>query len=461
MRIIVLALMVLSYLKTNSQIHHDFSDKLTEYIAIQHKRLGFNGIVLVANNKEILFEKAIGHASHELEVPITMESKFKIASISKSFTGMLLAIAIQEEKIGLDDTIKSFFSDYVLNEAWNDITVRHLISHTSGIPHWKGYKDYWLIKSRFPLNTEQVLTDIFSMDLRFKPGDGVHYSSPAFYVLAAIIEAVYADSYANILETKIFNPLHLNDTKVFEESKITRDMTSGYHITPSKDLIPAPYRNMSALKGAGNMISSAYDLLKWNRSMMDSGTWDTSLVQSLFKTTTDNPMPHNNNAGYGMGWYIHYKRTDNLKAYQVAGGTFGYSCISAIYPEKELSIIILSNVSFLPVSDLWTDVEAIVFDQPFELPVIRKIKTMSLGQMEELIGIYRASNGMQLEIKIHQNKLFAILQNKPPFQILAENDYTFFSDKIGVRLIFETSRLGLISGIKAERQGTVYKFKKE
>ncbi len=453
--------MALSYLKSSGQSNHDFGEKLTEYITIQHKRLGFNGIVLVANNKDILFEKALGCASHELEVPLTMDSKFKIASISKSFTGMLLAMAFQEGSIRLDDTIKPFFSNYTLNGTWNEITVRHLVSHTSGIPHWKGYKDYWSIKSRFPLNTEQVLTDIFSMDLRFKPGENVHYSSPAFYILATLMEVIYKDTFANILEAKIFKPLGLKNTKVYEASEITKDMTNGYYLTPSNNLTPAPYRSMSALKGAGNLISSAYDLLKWNRAMMNKTTWSTPLIQSLFKTTTDKPMPHNSNAGYGMGWYIHNNRTHNLKAFQVAGGTFGYSCISVIYPEKKLSVIVLSNVSFLPVQDLWSDVEKIVFNQPFELPEIRKGKMMPLDHLEQLTGIYRASNGMQLEIKMHQNKLFAILQNKPPFQITAENDRTFFGDKVGVRLIFETSESGAISGIKAERQGAVYKFKKE
>ena len=103
---VVIVLTVLSFLKINGQDNQEFDKKLTEYISIQNKRIGFNGVVLVANDKEVLYQKTIGYASHELQVPLAIDSKFKIASISKAFTGMLVAIAVQEGGIKLDDKIK-------------------------------------------------------------------------------------------------------------------------------------------------------------------------------------------------------------------------------------------------------------------------------------------------------------------------------------------------------------------
>ncbi|NMH86998.1 serine hydrolase [Flavivirga algicola] len=459
-RIIIASVLFFTF-KLNGQNNYNFNTKLTEYLSVQNERINFNGVVLVANSKEILYQRAIGFSSLENKTPLTVGSKFKIASISKSFTGMLVALAVKEGKLKLEDKIKQYFNECTLREKWDEITIQHLISHTSGIPHWKGYKDYWTIKSRLPLNTKQVLTDIFKMDLVFIPGKKVNYSSPAYFLLAVILQKVYGDTYDGILNKKIFKPLKLDNTGAYNDLSIIPKMTSGYHLLPNDSLIVAPYRSSSALKGSGSLYASAKDLLKWNRSLMNDSIWNSELKQSLFNPITDHLMPHNNKAQYGMGWYIHNKKNDRLKSYQASGGTFGYSSISVVYPERKLTLIVLSNISFLPMHSIWSDMEKIILEKPFKLPTIINSSLISIKSLEKFIGTYRASNNMQLKILEHQGKLFAKLGSKPPFRIYTESHSVFFGKKVGVRFTFNVlSDNKTVTGLKTEGKGKEFKFKK-
>ncbi len=456
---VITSLIIFFVLNANAQNTPDFSKKLSKYLALQKERLHFNGTVLVACKDSIMYEKAIGFTSLENKVPLTLNSKFKIASVSKSFTGTLIAMAINEGKLKLEDKLTTYFPEYGLTKDWQQVTIKHLVTHTSGIPHWKGVKDYWSKKALLPLSTKQVLPLIFNMEVLFPPGDRVSYSSPAYYLLATILEYSYQTSYKELLKTKITDKLQLKNTGVFDETTIINQMTKGYHILANNKLIPAPYRNSSTLKGGGSLYSNTKDLLKWNMSVIDNKTWDKDLTKLIFSNTTNKTMPHNNNANYGMGWYIH-SSNDRPKSYQVSGGTFGYSCISAIYPKDTLSIIILSNVSFLPVNTLWADIEKIVFNAPFELPEIITPKKIPKGILNNLKGTYVADNGMKLKVIAHNNQLFVKLGNHLPLEIILEHKLMFKARKINITFIFKKDSEGNIKTLTTTGRGEKHNFKK-
>tara|TARA_R110002049_G_scaffold242376_1_gene416234 strand:+ start:139 stop:780 length:642 start_codon:yes stop_codon:yes gene_type:complete len=203
----------------------------------------------------------------------------------------------------------------------------------------------------------------------------------------------------------------------YNDLSIIPKMTSGYHILPNDSLIVAPYRSLSTLKGAGSLYSNAYDLLKWNRSLISATIWGAKLKLALFTPTTNHVMPHNDNSLYGMGCYIHKRKGDRPKAYQVAGGIFGYSSISVIYPEDNLTLIILSNISFLPVNNLWSDVEKIIFNKPFQLPKLKQLtNSLSIENLKNFVGIYKANNNMKLNVFVYETSITKSLIPK-------DNDY--------------------------------------
>ncbi len=443
-----------------SQNSNNFQSKLSEYLSIQNKNIHFNGVVLVANSDNILFEEAIGKASYELNVPLTTQSKFKIASISKSFTGLLVATAIHEGKLNENDRIEAHLPSFKLSETWKDITVKQLVSHTSGIPHWKGYEDYWTKDSKLSLSKKQIITRILDMELLFAPGEKTSYSSPGYFLLASILENIYKMTYADIISQKISNKLNLAHTGIYNELKVIKNMAYGYHLLPDETMVPAPYRSNATLKGAGSLYSNSHDLLKWNMSLIDGKSWNSEILKWLFAKTSNIKVGSNGGPSYGMGWYLHESGLGRPKAYQSAGGTFGYSSISVVYPEEKVSIIVLGNISFLPVDALWRDIEKIVFGKSFELPEVIIQQEIPNKVSQNLVGTYQAANGMKLKVLDYQNNIYVKLGNKPPLKLIYDGDLVFRSQKINIEFEFQVDEGKNIIGLITEGRGEIHNFSK-
>jgi CubicO group peptidase (beta-lactamase class C family) len=400
------------------------ADMLNKYVDIQHKRLGFQGVVLITKNNRELYRANIGKASIELDVPMNPGSVFKVASISKQFTAMLIMLAVDEDRLRLTDSLGSLFPG-LTDIRWRKINLHQLLSHTSGIPHNEGVSDYWVSKSRLSLSKQEALKEILSMKLLFDPGSDMKYSSPGYFLLACILETVYGRPYAIILEEKILSPLHLSHSGVYVTGKIVPGMVSTYH--QLGDSLISPFRDFSLMKGSGDLYSNADDLSTWNNSFLDNKIWGKN-IQSLFKIQTKQ-QPY-----YGYGWYV---RPGKRLAYYHGGGTFGTSALSACYPDDQVSVVILSNISVLPVNEIWSDIEKIIFNEPFELPEIKATVTMTSEELKALTGTY-LGEGQELSILLRDNRLYAKLGSKPPFEIYAEDKQRFYAKKVNVLFTFET-----------------------
>ncbi|GEP97130.1 serine hydrolase domain-containing protein [Chitinophaga cymbidii] len=412
-------------------------DRLERYLQIQHERLGFSGVLTAYQNGQPLYRVKTGQASRELNVPLTFDARFRVASISKQFTALLTVLAMEEKKLRPADSLALFFPT-LQHAQWRRITVEQLLSHTSGIPHNEGIADYWTIKSRLPLTKEQALREIFQMKLR----PDTLYSSPGYFLLACILEKTYGKDYPALLQEKVLQPLHMQHTGVFTHTQIIPSLVSGYHLLRDS-LIPAPYRDPSLMKGSGDLYSTAEDLQIWNNSLLNDGQWSTNIRQQLFTV-------HNRALSYGYGWYL---RPEQGK-YWHGGGTFGCSAISAVYEKEKLSIVLLGNVSVLPVNEMLADIEKIVSGQPFDMPAPHP-PVIHLGdeQLKAFTGIYVAE-GQELRILQQGHQLYAKMGNHPPFEIYPASEREFYGRKVNVRLIFKDG------GLEAALRGQIHRFSK-
>jgi len=425
------------------------SELLHKYLKIQNQRISFNGVVLVTKKNQPLYQISIGKASQELAIPMSPGAVFKVASISKQFTAMLIVLAAREGKLRLDDSLTLFFPE-LRDTQWRKLKLNQLLAHISGIPHNEGIADYWLMKSRLPLSKEQAIAEIFAMKLLFEPGTDTKYSSPGYFLLACILETVYKCPYATILKEKILQPLQMKHSGVNSTGKMIPGMVSAYHLL-NDSLIGAPYRDLSLMKGSGDLYSSAEDLTKWNNSFSTNGIWSDSLQKLLF-TIHSQKTPY-----YGYGWFI---RPGKRFAYYHGGGTFGCSALSAWYPQEQVSIVILSNVSILPINELWNDIEKIVFKEPFELPAVNRAIQMSSSELQAFAGGYMQDK-QELNILLVNDQLYAKLGTNPPFEIYPENRFKFYGKKVNVRLSFKPDGEGNITGLEAEVRGQKYQFNKK
>ncbi len=282
------------------------------------------------------------------------------------------------------------------------------------------------------------------------------YSSLGYFLLAIILEKVYNDDYENILQTKILRKLKMKETGTANTLKIIPQMTSGYHLVNDDSLVVAPYRDYSMLKGAGDMFSNSTDLLKWNNSFFSNTLLSEETKDLIF--SKPEKVFKQNGEHYGFGWYIGEGKP--VKYYH-GGGTWGFSTYNAFYPDEKISIIILSNVSTLPVTSIAADVEKIVYGQPFEMPSIEKVVSTEDLNPENYCGKFITdSNKMLLTITKSENNLYAQLAGRPPFEIYPKGNHQFFGKKVEIEFTFDVENDKAI-GLKAEGMGQVYYFKKQ
>lgn len=435
----------------------EFSDVVTldTYLNAIHLEKGFSGEILVAKGNNIVYQKAVGMSSYENYVELKKGAKYRIASITKTFTGTLIAIAQEEQKLNVQDKANDYLNG--LSPKFRAITIEQLLKHTSGLPHNEGIKDYWQTKSKLQMTTEQVIKEINTLDLLFEPGSQMHYSSLGYYVLASILEKVYKNSFENILKDKILKKLQMNETGIVDGLEIITQMASGYHLITDDSLVVAPYRNYSMLKGAGDMYSTSTDLLKWNNSFFSNMLLSDKTKEIIFAQPTDS-MPKTGDS-YGYGWYVNSKTP---KKFYHGGGTWGYSTYTSIYSdENKTSIIIVSNVSILPITNIASDVEKIVFGKPFQMPTIDKVSGKPVN-LEMYSGDFITDeNKMVLSIIKAENSLYAKLGGNPPFEIYPKGNHQFFGKKVDIKFTFEINDANLVTGLSAEGMGKSFKFKKD
>ncbi|NRB47457.1 MAG: beta-lactamase family protein [Saprospiraceae bacterium] len=433
---------------------------LRTYLEIEQDRLGFQGVCLVNRGGRVLFHQAFGLASQELGVKMEVDHRFQIASISKSFTALLIGLAIDEGKMNLQDRLTTFLPE-LSGDEWDEISIQQLLTHTSGVPHHNGMVDYWPVRSRLTLTTRSILEAIRKMKLKFTPGEDYLYSSPAYFLLATVLEKVYQLPLSRLWSQKIGQALGLEHTGFDNNQTVIPRLVSGYHLLPDERLISAPYRDFSGLKGGGDMYSNAADLNQWNQYILQE-LQNPGFLAEAVRPKNNYVAKGHHGAQYGWGWFIRREEKNRPVAYFHGGGTYGCSAMSAIYPEERLSIIILSNVSGLPMDMIWQNVEAIALGRSFELPKSPTSTGSPNLSLDSYIGNFVSTpDGQRLRIFVQEEQLFAQLQGRPPFLLSPLEEHRFYGNKVGISFSFEVAAKHQVVGLKAEGRGRNFSFEKE
>jgi CubicO group peptidase (beta-lactamase class C family) len=409
--------------RSAAQIQKEQTDLIDRYLSVQQQSIGFNGTVMIASNDSIIYRRSVGKASLELGVQFSSDPVFQIASITKQFTAILVVLAAEEHKLALGDQLNKYYPELGLSD-WSNITIRQLLTHTSGLPHNEGIADYWEKISFLPLSDRQATDEIFKLRLLSVPGTKTQYSSPGYFILASILEMIYHKSYGAILREKITDPLRMYHTGVSNATDIIIGMVSPYHQSADR-LIAAPHRDYALMKGSGNMYSTAGDLSKWNNALNDSGHFNKLVTDQLF--TIQNSQPVNGRSeSYGYGWFLRRTSNPEKNFNFTGGGTYGCSAISGYYPNAKISVVILSNVSTLPVGEMQSNIESIVFGDQFDMPVVHTPIVLEALQLDKFQGTYTADNGHLLSIFLKGDQLYAKMGQNPFFELYPSDSSVFF-----------------------------------
>ncbi|WP_319589985.1 serine hydrolase domain-containing protein [uncultured Draconibacterium sp.] len=323
--------------KANAQEKVDFSSTLHQIDkSIDSLLNGYDekapGISIgIVNNNKLVYEKQFGLANMEYEIPITYETSFHVASVSKQFTAFAILLLEDEGKLSLDDDIRFYLPE--MHNFQDTITIRHLLNHTSGL------KDQFnlLRLSGWTLDdvitNEQVLHILFNQKtLNFQPDEKHMYSNSGYTLLAEIVARVSKMSFAEFTTKRIFKPLQMHQSQFVDtEGQIVKNKSISYYKTDStyrEDL----FNNFSV--GATNLNTTIQDLSKW------ANNFDTKVVgnDSIFKKMhAQTPLNDGSFYGYAGGQFINtYK---GFKRIEHSGQDASYQAYLARFPELNLSII--------------------------------------------------------------------------------------------------------------------------
>ncbi|HEY0740373.1 MAG TPA: serine hydrolase domain-containing protein [Chryseosolibacter sp.] len=310
------------------------ADKIDTYIREKFPTSEPGGVVLIARGDEIILRKAYGLADKENGKSNAPETIFRIGSITKQFTSTAILKLVAEGKISLDGPITNFLPDYPMGEK--PITIRHLLTHTSGIksytslPEIVGSKES---KER-SYKTDEIINSFKNKPLDFPPGDRYLYNNSAYYLLGAIIEKVTGQSWATYLEQNFFAPIEMKSTYC-DDIGLSGEAIGYYK--QKKGFHRADIVHPTASFAAGSMASTVDDLWKWNKAVFGRAIINIDLLQEAWTPVILND---GTTRPYGFGWQLSEREPKSIGH----GGTIdGYQSHALYVPSAKIFIVILSN----------------------------------------------------------------------------------------------------------------------
>jgi CubicO group peptidase (beta-lactamase class C family) len=296
--------------------------------------------VLVAKGGTPVFRASYGLANREWGIPNAPDVEFWIGSIGKQFTALAVLQLAQAGKLSLDAPISNYIE--MAPAAWRDITVRHLLTHTSGIPDHNSLPE-WSAQTWVDRNPEDLIRFLRDRPLDFPPGSKFQYDNAGYVVLGVIVQRVSGQSLSDYLSAHVFVPLGMKHTG-FVGDRVLPRRASGYERQAERwaaDLWVSPIHD----SGAGAIYSTTDDLLAWDQALYDP---------KRLGLTDLKPMFTDYGHGYGFGYVI--DKQDGHPLWWHNGHVAGFSSILARYPEDRLTIIVLSNDDGAPIGLLSQDI---------------------------------------------------------------------------------------------------------
>ena len=406
-------------------------DSLFTLIDENHKGMG--SVSVFHDGKEV-YQNTIGFVDIENEIKTNGETKYRIGSISKTFTATIIMQLVEEKKLKLDTKLRKFFPD-VPNAK--KITIEQLLRHRSGLFNFTSSPDYtqWMEE---PKSRDELLAIIEENGNVFEPGETAGYSNTNYVLLSFIAEDIEGKPFAEILQERIAKPCGLKNT--FYGGKIDTDMNEAESYTRKSEWEEATETDMSVPIGAGAIISTPTDLNRFY----------TCLFFFFFVSdkSLDEMMRIEDDFGIGMFTFPFHEKT----AYGHNGGIDGFQSTAGYFPNENVSVAYMGNAVTMPVNDIMIGVLSIYFGVEYELPDFKPAMKISTEELEPYPGLYTSPDlPIDLTISIDGNTLMGQGTGQPAFPLEPYEKNKFRFDQAGLTIEFvpEENKLILTQGGKS------------
>ena len=352
-------------------------DKLDHHI---RKGNLFNGNLCAANKNEIIYSGSFGFTNDMKQNSLNNQNTiFELASVSKQFTAYTVLKTIKNKNERIDNDIRNYLPKF----PYEGITIRSLLTHTSGLPEYFQIIDQYWDKRKIATNRDVLNLIIkYKPETHFKPNQKWEYSNTGYVLLALLVETITGTSFDKKMEEQIFKPLNMNNSFIYNRRWKPREIPNyafGIIYNEKKEIYELPDNNseynavyyFDGIQGDGTVNSSILDILKWNNEVMNPSILDRELIEQM---TANTITLKKEIIDYGMGWLIN-NDLDTGKIIFHGGSWPGYSTYNSIYLDKGYSIISLCNQpkNLELEQQIIIAMENILLDKPFLYP--NEIKT--------------------------------------------------------------------------------------
>lgn len=348
---------------SQDSIHKIKAEKIEELFSKLYKKKQFNGSILVAEDGKIIYGGAKGYANFALKKELSIHSSFHLASVSKQFTAMAIMMLQEKGKLKYEDDV----TKYLPNLPYEGITIRHLLTHTSGVPNILNYiphfMNYW-DSCEVARNCDvPVMLKNNTPSMQFKPGKRFSYNNTGYVLLALIVERVADMPFNEFVEKKIFKPLQMNDSKVYsvvKEPEIANRVYGYGQYRSVYNLDEDDIRN--GLVGEKGVYSSVMDLYKWDQALYTNVLVKDSTLKEAFEYGELN---NGKRIYYGFGWR---KTKEHEQIVYHFGHWRGFkTCIIRFVDDKKL-IVILNNTGSRRLKSLSRELIKILYSDQEDAP---------------------------------------------------------------------------------------------
>jgi CubicO group peptidase (beta-lactamase class C family) len=429
-------------------------DLLDKYAAYDQ----FNGAVLVAQEGKVIFRKGYGYANFEWDIPNAPDTKFRLGSLTKQFTAMLILQLAEKGKLRLDGKISDYLPWYAKANGGR-ITVYQLLTHTSGIPNYTGLPDFFQRHSRNPSSPREFIPVFFELPLEFEPGTSYKYSNSGYFVLGAIIEEITGQPYARVLEDNILKPLGMNSTGYDLAGPLIKKRAAGYRKTVN-GYVNANYLDMSLPYAAGAMYATVEDLYRWDQALYTG-----QLLKDSSKALFFRPFLKN----YACGWlrspFTLGNTKDTVSSIWHGGNINGFSTIIVRVPESKDLVVLLNNTGNADLEGITRNILGILYNKPYDMPEKKRAPLLAEDRPRQqdmsqdtaayrsYVGKYELMPAVFITITVEDGRIYEQVTGQGRYEIFPQSPGKFFMKVVDARMSFVKNEQGNIEKLILHQGG--------
>jgi CubicO group peptidase (beta-lactamase class C family) len=417
------------------------ADRVDEYVEAQMQQRHIPGLSLaVVRDGEVVLAKGYGLSNVELNVAARPETIYQSGSVGKQFTATLVMMLVEEGRLSLDDPLGKFFAE--APDSWKGITLRHLLTHTSGLSN----SLYQKINMRQDYTEDELVQQIAALPLDFQPGAQWSYSNTGYVMLGILIHKVTGKFYGDLLREKIFGPLGMTTARIINEADIVPNRAAGYRLVEEalkNQQWVSPVLNTTA---DGSLYLTVLDMARW-----DAALYTEKLLKkaSLDLMWTPAKLNDGKTVPYGFGWMFNDLR--GHRVIQHGGAWQGFSTHIARYVDQKLTVIVLTNLAGAPAPEIAAGVAGLY--EPGLAPVEHKAVAIDPATFAPYLGDYEFTPELVVTVSREANQLYAQATGQSRFELFAESETTFFAKVADIQCTFVKDASGTVTHLVLRQSG--------